>query len=131
MTDVITQRYIRPWHIDDYYSPFRAPSKHLLNDNLYGITCLFTLTTDKVFCRWSICNGDNFSKKEGVERARKNYNLRVIDREDVDEYQGLTWALVENLLEDYPKLPIDTFEDYLNLFRRASADTKRDMEGNA
>jgi len=53
-------RYIRP--LDEHCGD---------NSNLYGVTLVFTLDYDnrKIDVGISICNGDNFSRKEGIKRA--------------------------------------------------------------
>lgn len=46
------------------------------HENLFGVTFIFTLdyARRRIDVQFSVCNGDNFSRSEGVRRARENKN---------------------------------------------------------
>lgn len=49
---------------------------YAFHENMFGVTFIFTLDYHKrrIDVQLSVCNGDNFSRKEGVNEARKNKN---------------------------------------------------------
>lgn len=69
-------RYIRP-DVHDF-EPYRTHS------NLYGITVIYEVdyAARLVKARWSMCRGDNFSKKEGIKRARASDKVVVFPLDD-------------------------------------------------
>lgn len=46
------------------------------HENLFGVTFIFTLDYEHrcIDVQFSVCNGDNFNRSEGVRRARENKN---------------------------------------------------------
>ena len=67
-------RYVRPYKTtDDYRNPVQI-------DNLQGIT--FKIQLDykqkKIRFGYSVCNGDNFNKKLGIENATSMFNMNPI-----------------------------------------------------
>ena len=67
-------RYVRPYKTtDDYRNPVQI-------DNLQGIT--FKIQLDykqkKIRFGYSVCNGDNFNKKLGIENATSMFNVNPI-----------------------------------------------------
>lgn len=113
--EVKVVRYIRP-------RPFEW-SKYGLYDNLYGITLVFTLNyeTQMVFAQWSICNGDNFEKKIGVELAEQSSVWANFPISLIEEKGSLTVVLIESLLEYVGNTSKDFYEmsdfvDILELF---------------
>lgn len=66
MTTLRVVRYARP------------KQNEIFNDNLYGITFVYDIDYDTrtVDVCWSVCNGDNFEKKVGVEQALKRQKLK-------------------------------------------------------
>lgn len=111
-----------------YERPFEFEvGKYGENSNLYGITILYEINynTQLVKAKWSVCNGDNFSKKIGKSLAEKsdvswNFNLDLVTK-----YGSLKLALFEvlvDLLEDEYN-PCD-FEDALSLFLRSTRKLK-------
>jgi hypothetical protein len=67
-------RYVRPYKTtDDYRNPVQI-------DNLQGITFKVQLDYEKKTIRfgYSVCNGDNFNKKLGIQNATSMFNLDPI-----------------------------------------------------
>jgi hypothetical protein len=75
----------------------RPKQKEIHNDNLYGITFVYDIDYEDriVWASWSICNGDNFEKKVGVEQALKRKKL-TFPLDDVKN-TGLTKAFMNRL----------------------------------
>lgn len=73
-------RYIRPgkkywtkyWDTDIY-------------SNMYGITLVFNLDFENKFVtvKWSVCNGDNFSKKIGIETAERSKTMLIFGFDEI------------------------------------------------
>lgn len=88
-------RHLRPslnnsWFFDDKFEK---------NSNLYGVTVAFKMDYEEkvVFASWTVCNGENFSKKEGTERAKESDVIVEFDLSSVDTYFGLLPALILHL----------------------------------
>jgi|SRR5690606_3858411 len=109
-------RYIRPQKYEVDYG---------YHDNLYGITIVYLMdySNNTVKASWSICNGDNFDKAIGKEIARSSKSSIIFDIENIRKWtqRGLTNTLILELMDftDSFWYPGD-FEDYLNLFLKAS-----------
>lgn len=111
-------RYIRP---TDYLIIDFKDWNTYLQDNLYGVTLLFTIDYDTgvVETNWSVCNGDNFSRKIGKEIARKNNQKFQFPLEMVEKYKGLKEAFLESFFIDVCKFP-DDFEGIMKLLIKTS-----------
>lgn len=74
-------RYLRPGHS---------------HGNNYGVTAIFNINYDKetVEARFSVCNGDNFDKKKGVQIARNSKVVINFPLSEADEFHGLMNALL-------------------------------------
>lgn len=119
---LVVYRYIRP--NSDYWD---WPDEYSLNENLYGITVRFDIDylTRIVSASWSICEGDNFSKEIGRNRADLGYTVVTFNLEDVDLYSGLVNALMDKLNNMYPKYACrvnSCISDKIRLFKRALRD---------
>lgn len=92
---------------------YARPNPHTeFNDNLYGITFVFTLNyvTRKVNVQWSVCNGDNFDKKVGYSQAKKRttfeFDLDLVKNRGLvkafllDAFQSESVA--EMMVDNYP-----------------------------
>lgn len=99
-------RYLRP----ESYNPWG----NTLPSNLFGITIDYQIDyqEDTVKARWSVCSGDNFSRKVGKEEAVKNDYLIVFPLEEVEEFAGLTEALTFELNVLFPSKHKFYFSDY-------------------
>lgn len=66
-TIIEVTRFYRPRHDTHFHDP---KSGHIMSD--HGVTVMFTLNYETLTykARWSICNGDNFSKVEGIQWAQ-------------------------------------------------------------
>lgn len=95
------------------------------NDNMHGITLVFNMDYEdrSVVARWSICNGDNFNKEVGVDRALHNPHEIEFSLNEVEKAGSLTAALLFALRDLYPssfKNTYGSYSDHLNIFLRAS-----------
>lgn len=116
---LVVYRYIRP--DGDHWG---WPTDYEINENLYGITVRFDVDylTRIVTAGWSICEGDNFSKEIGRNRADLAYVTVTFNLEDVDLYSGLVNALMNKLSNMYPKYACyedSCISDKIRLFKRA------------
>lgn len=111
-------RYVRP----NMFLNF-SYGKYDHNDNLYGVTIVFDVDYDQkeVVAKWSICNGVNFSKKEGYDVAVCSGRSETFDLELVYTNHGLVDGLVSHLMTKHSiNTPLEDFEDYLKFFVRVS-----------
>lgn len=75
------------------------------NENMFGVTFIFTLNyhTRRIDVKISVCNGDNFSRQEGIDRAKNGKismnNLYMPD--DIYNSNGKD-GLVKWLIERVP-----------------------------
>lgn len=94
-------RYIRPH--EHYRTCEEYGHKYRMNTNLYGITVAFLLDYEEniVLATWSVCNGENFSRKAGIEAInnREKQFAVAFPLEDVDNDKGLVNALSFRLVE--------------------------------
>ena len=81
-------RYIRPTGYAD--------------NNLYGITIVSHLDYEQrvMAFSYSVCNGDNFSRDEGVARAMERPLRGVIPLHCIDQYGGIRNAVFNYLKYD-------------------------------
>lgn len=107
-------RYLRPFLFEHYYG---------INNNLYGITIIYTINYEEknVKASWSICNEDNFDKAVGKEIARNSKTYVNFDLEMVNQESGLTNALILELMKITNEFfwPQD-FGEQLHLFLKAT-----------
>lgn len=73
-----------------------------LNNNLFGITIVSHLDYDQrvMAFSYSVCNGDNFSREEGVARAMERPLRGVIPLHIIDQYGGIRNAVFNYLKYD-------------------------------
>lgn len=91
-------RYIRPYVIGSTGEVCPAGN--------YGVVLVFLIDQEKdqLQLKWSVCNGDTFSKKRGLEEAEKNpvLTLPVYDR-TISLYENLVKYIITELSKDsYP-----------------------------
>lgn len=94
-------RYLRPVTVGGIEKNKRMGMSHSVShsqaySNLYGISVVYELDyiTRVVKASWSVCNGDNFSKAEGVQRAKENNQKFAFSISDIDKYGDLTQAFI-------------------------------------
>lgn len=74
--------------------------RYIRNGSNEGITFLFRINyeTGVVGAKWSICDGDNFSKKEGIKRAKESKMEPLFFLvAEVDEHKGLVPAVLNRM----------------------------------
>lgn len=102
-------RYIRPRACveDKWGSGIKCPEEGL-HPNLYGITLVFHMCYDtgQVQVRWSVCNGDNFSRGEGVYWAlyREEDTYLQYPLDQVESCGGLVASAIHALKSVYEKV---------------------------
>ena len=119
--DVQVIRYVRPT-FENTWDDFSGEDYYRFS-NLYGITAVFDIDYELgiVLARWSVCNGDNFSKEVGVNLAKNSSNREIITLSDVELHGGLVYALAQHLKKNHHvKRNGCIFENLLNLFIKAS-----------
>jgi len=81
---VWVRRYIRPEPIEG------------LPDNKYGIAISYIINHDEgaVYAQWSVCNGDQFDRKVGIEIAVNLDRYVKFDFRLVSHFEGLSNALL-------------------------------------